>query len=406
MTQNPMQAFPNQPQHRFLNQTIGFNPLQISYQQQTIDINPTDPHETTGTSQYSSNSETIQIQKCINNDQKNPFCINQIHQPNIQECKSEVLDADNKQYRLDRLSQYQLKPIGKGIQDNSNTFFNPLELHKNDKAHECKIEVVKEKKIQKQKLKKKDGEKQSKISYKAEETECQSNLNIEQQQSKKNITSWKYIKSDSNNQPAQGVPIIQTLNNTILQNNTIQRTKFQSNEILNVVIKKEYEKIQKSVKVENVKNEEEQIEENQQTDSKVSCKNQQESKNEEGSINGNLCKNLMRAFNKFVQDYDFKDTSIKTALFRFLERNTYSNLQMLKIYHNPRYRNIFLEFVQGGALEWLQKSKVIDINAHITLLQKIVSGDMSMIGIKKRKNVSKTITKNIKKKKLSNKKDI
>ncbi|EAR95974.2 hypothetical protein TTHERM_00125400 (macronuclear) [Tetrahymena thermophila SB210] len=405
MNQNPLQIFPNLPQHGVQNQIIVPIPSQIPYLQQTIDINAADLHETAGISLYSNNSETFQQQNSINNEQKNPFCINQIHVSNIQESKSEGLDPNNKQYSLDRLSQYQLKPIDRDIQDNSNTFYNPLELNKNDKTHECKIEDIKNKKIVKQKHQKNDAENKSNIQHKAEDTDCQSNLNIQkQQQSKKNITSWKYIKFDPNNQTTQGLPVIQTLNDTQLQNNSTQQTKFQPSAMQGITIKKECEKIQKNLKVESVKNEEELIEENQQTESKISGTNQQENKNEEASINGNLCKNLMRAFNKFVKDYDFKDVSIKISLFRFLERNTYSNLQMLKIYHNERYRSIFLEFVKGGALIWLQKSKVIDIDAHITLLEKIVSGDISMIGIKKRKNVSKTITKNIKRKRLSSKK--
>ncbi|KAL4491017.1 hypothetical protein ABPG73_013086 [Tetrahymena malaccensis] len=377
MSQNPMQLFPNQLQHGIRNPIIGPNPSQISLQQ-TIDINSADLHEAAGISQYSNNSETIH-QKSINNEQKNPLCVNQTLLPNIQERRREELGAEYKQYRLNSLSQYQLKPIDKDIQDNSNSFYNPLETNKNDNTLEIKKETFKEKKIKKPKHKNKDGENKSNILYKTKETECPSNLNIQEKQPKKIITSWKYIKSDANNQTTQGLPIIQTLNDTQLQNNNIQLTKFQSKKIENTTVKKECEKTQKSLKVENVKSEEDHIAENQHTESRISCTSQQESKNEEGSINGNLCKNLMRAFNKFVQDYDFKDASVKTALFRFLERNTYSNLQMLKIYHNVRYRNIFLEFVQRGAREWLQKSKVIDINSHINLLEKIVSGDISMI---------------------------
>ncbi|EAR95967.2 hypothetical protein TTHERM_00125330 (macronuclear) [Tetrahymena thermophila SB210] len=107
---------------------------------------------------------------------------------------------------------------------------------------------------------------------------------------------------------------------------------------------------------------------------------------------GNASKNILKAFQKYISNHEKFSQCTISSLNRMYQRNTLSNLLLIKIYLNQRYKKLMNEFIESYAQDWLIQSKVQNLEIHLKILEELKNNNVSILKTKKKKYQRKKIT--------------
>ncbi|KAL4504116.1 hypothetical protein ABPG72_020954 [Tetrahymena utriculariae] len=120
---------------------------------------------------------------------------------------------------------------------------------------------------------------------------------------------------------------------------------------------------------------------------------QEDEKNQMNKVAiGNASKNILKAFQRYISNHEDSSQCAISSLNRMYQRNTLSNLLLIKIYLNQRYKKLMNEFIQSYASNWLIQSKVQNLEVHLKILDELKNNNVSLLKTKKKKYQRKKIT--------------